>query len=307
MTRAATASISGPGASRLRPLRAARHGRRVPRIPLYDNFSAILTKAQRGLGLDAEQLAQRAGITVADVSALHAGRAEPAASRAVALALGLDPGALTDAAKRNWYPEQPEFPRGFAMFNTPFDGDSSVNSYLIWDTRTRLAAAFDTGTDVSGLLDAVAAEKLRLRYVFVTHTDEDHVAGVDRLAETGAEIWASEREPVAHPAAKTFVENAYFHLGELAVKTVFTPGHSPGQTTYFVTGLAWPLAVVGDSLFAGSIGGSATHFTDQWRNNWRKIFTLPADTVLACGHGPLTSLKQERQRNPFFASRAKRL
>jgi glyoxylase-like metal-dependent hydrolase (beta-lactamase superfamily II) len=68
-----------------------------------------------------------------------------------------------------------------------------------------------------------------------------------------------------------------------------------------VTGLSWPLAIVGDSLFASSIGGSASHFADQYKNDREKIFSLPRDTVLACGHGPLTTVAQEKEHNPFFA------
>ena len=103
------------------------------------------------------------------------------------------------------------------------------------------------------------------------------------------------------PGAKTFQENAYFHIGELAIKTLFTWGHSPGMTTFFVTGLSWPLAIVGDSIFASSMGGSPTNFEDQYRNNKEKLLTLPKDTVIASGHGPLTTLAQEKEHNPFFA------
>ncbi|HEX2100389.1 MAG TPA: MBL fold metallo-hydrolase, partial [Candidatus Synoicihabitans sp.] len=104
-----------------------------------------------------------------------------------------------------------------------------------------------------------------------------------------------------HPGAKTFAENAHFHIGELAIKTLTTSGHSPGQTTFFVTGLSWPLAIVGDSLFASSMGGSVDHFAEQHRNTLEKIFRLPRDTVIAPGHGPLTTLAQEKRYNPFFA------
>ena len=85
------------------------------------------------------------------------------------------------------------------------------------------------------------------------------------------------------------------------MKTLLTWGHSPGQTTFFVTGLSWPLAIVGDALFASSMGGSPTHFEDQFKNTSKKILMLPRDTVLACGHGPLTTVDQERRHNPFFA------
>ena len=274
----------------------------MPRLPLEDNFLDVLGKAQRGLKLDDRQLAERAGLRPDELDALRRGELREAPLRAVARALQLNGAALISLARRDWYPEQPDFPRGFALFNSRVDDEMTVNSYLVWDARSRLAAAFDTGMDARPVLDLIAAERLQLRYIFITHTHDDHVAALAPLATaTGAEVWASELEPVVHPGAKTFAENAHFHLGELAIKTLLTSGHAPGQTTFFVTGLSWPLAVVGDSLFAASVGGSREHYAEQLRNDREKIFRLPADTVLACGHGPLTTLAQERRHNPFFA------
>jgi glyoxylase-like metal-dependent hydrolase (beta-lactamase superfamily II) len=240
-------------------------------------------------------------VTLSDLAAVKSGTILDPVLRRLAPHLRLDPRALAELAYGRWRPNAPVFPRGFAMFNTAFE-DMTVNSYLVWDSRSRLAAAFDTGADCIPMLDLIAAERLTVRDIFLTHTHEDHIADLGRLAAaTGAQVWASEREPAPHPAAKTFGENAHFHLGEIAVKTLLTWGHSPGLTTYFVTGLSWPLAIVGDAMFAGSIGGSAEHFAEQQQNDRAKIFTLPRDTVLACGHGPLTTLAEERKHNPFFA------
>jgi hydroxyacylglutathione hydrolase len=274
----------------------------MPRIPLEDNFEDVINKAQRGLGISDEDLATRAEVSAEDLATIKSGKPINAVVRRVARHLRLNPAALEALAHKRWYPEQPNFPRGFMAFNTAY-GDMTVNSYLVWDSRERLAAAFDTGASCQAMLDIVETEGLRLRYVFVTHTHEDHIADLDRLiAESPeAEVWASEREPVAHPKAKTFAENAHFHVGSLAIKTLLTWGHSPGQTTFFVTGLSWPIAIVGDSLFASSMGGSPQHFVEQHRNNLEKILTLPRDTVIAPGHGPLTTLAQEKQHNPFFA------
>lgn len=272
----------------------------MPRLPLEDDFTDVLGKAQRGHRLSDAQLAARAGIGVPELQAVRGGEIREPILRALARALQLGPEALLALARRAWYPQQPVFPRGFALFNTLHE-DMRVNSYLVWNTATREAAAFDTGADAGPMLDTIAAESLRLRYIFLTHTHEDHVADLARLAgDTAAEVWAHELEPAPHPGAHTFTENAHFHLGDLAIKTLLTSGHSPGQTTYYVTGLAWPLAVVGDSLFAGSAGGSRTAFAAQLRHDREKILRLPADTVLACGHGPLTTVRQERTHNPFF-------
>jgi glyoxylase-like metal-dependent hydrolase (beta-lactamase superfamily II) len=273
----------------------------MPRIPLEDNFDDVINKTQRGLKISDADLAARADVAAEDLAAIKSGKPLDAVIRRVARHLRLSPDALEALAHKRWYPEQPVFPRGFAMFNTPY-GDMTVNSYLVWDPRDRVAAAFDTGATCTAMLDTIHAEDLTLRYIFLTHTHEDHVADLEKLArETKAEVWAHELEPAELPGAKTFKENAHFHLGVLAIKTLLTCGHSPGMTTYFVTGLSWPLAIVGDSIFASSMGGSPTHFADQFRNNKEKILKLPRDTVLACGHGPLTTLAQEREHNPFFA------
>ena len=273
----------------------------MARIPLEDNFNDVINKAQRGWKITDEDLAQRAEVSAEDLAAVKAGQPLFGVIRRVARHLKLSPDALEVLAHKRWYPLLPDFPKGFAAFNTPHE-DMTVNSYLIWDPRDRIAAAFDTGASCDGMLDFIRAEKLQLHYIFITHTHPDHVADLPRLATTTkAQVWSSEIEPVDYPGAKCFKENAHFHLGAIAIKTLLTSGHSPGQTTFFVTGLSWPLAIVGDSLFASSMGGSPTHFEEQLRNNREKIFTLPRDTALACGHGPLTTLAQEKRHNPFFA------
>jgi hydroxyacylglutathione hydrolase len=272
----------------------------MPRIPLEDNFTDIIGKAQRGLQLTDDALAAKAGVSLDELKAVKGGEIRDHVLRLLAKALQLERNALLALARREWYPEQPLFPRGFAMFNTVHE-DMTVNAYLVWDTKTGQAAAFDTGADAQPILDTIAAEKLRLRYIFLTHTHDDHVADLPKLASTGAAVWASELEPAPHPGARTFQENAHFHLGELSIKTLFTWGHSPGQTSFYITGLSWPLAIVGDSLFSGSMGGGIVSYDAQYRNNRTKLFKLPQDTVFACGHGPLTTLKQEKKHNPFFA------
>lgn len=273
----------------------------MPLIPIEDNFNDVINKAQRGYGLADAELAARAEVSPETLAAVKAGEADIAVIRRLARHLQLSPDALEALAKKEAYPRAPVFPRGFAMFNTPHE-DMTVNNYLVWDGKTRDAAVIDTGADVSDLLDLVAAENLRVKHILLTHTHDDHIAALPRLAEaTGAVVWSSEREPVDFPGARTFAENAYFHLGVIAIKALSTWGHSPGQTTFYVQGLSWPLALCGDSLFSASVGGSPTHFREQIKNTRARIFSLPKDTVIGPGHGPLTTLAHERKYNPFFA------
>jgi hydroxyacylglutathione hydrolase len=73
--------------------------------------------------------------------------------------------------------------------------------------------------------------------------------------------------------------------------------------TYVVTGLTRPIAIVGDSLFAGSMGGGNVSYRDALRTNLEKILTLPDQTIICPGHGPMTTVGEEKEHNPFFAER----
>ena len=70
--------------------------------------------------------------------------------------------------------------------------------------------------------------------------------------------------------------------------------------TYVIDGLDRPVAIVGDAIFAGSMGGGMISYEDALRTNREKIMTLPDDTVLCSGHGPLTTVGEEKKNNPFF-------
>jgi hydroxyacylglutathione hydrolase len=85
------------------------------------------------------------------------------------------------------------------------------------------------------------------------------------------------------------------------VETRLTCGHTSGGITYVVHGLEFPVAVVGDAMFAGSMGGGMVSYRDALRTNREQILTLPDDTILCCGHGPLTTVGEEKLHNPFFA------
>ncbi len=273
----------------------------MPLIPIEDNFNDVVSKAQRGYGISDAELAARAEVSAEDLAAVKAGQPLLPVLRRLARHLQLSPDALEVLAKKEAYPRAPLFPRGFAMFNTPHE-DMTVNNYLVWDPKTRDAAIIDTGADATELLQLVSSERLRVKQILLTHSHEDHVAALpELLAATRAEVWIHENEPLERSGLRRFADNAYFHLGVIAIKCLPTPGHSPGQTTFYVQGLSRPLALCGDALFSASVGGSPTHFREQVKSTRARIFSLPKDTVIGPGHGPLTTLAHERKYNPFFA------
>ncbi len=189
---------------------------------------------------------------------------------------------------------------GLAQFNTPFN-DMTVNAYLIWDPAAKVAAAFDTGSDCAGILERLDSLGLTLRFIFLTHTHGDHIFDLDRLIQrTGAPAFVSSREPLE--GAESIEPGRKFFLGSLRIGARLTWGHSRGGLTWVVTGLRRPVAVVGDALFAGSMGGGMVSYEDALKTNREEIFSLPDDTILCPGHGPMTSVGEERANNPFFAA-----
>lgn len=267
-------------------------------VPLEDNFADILNKAQRGLKIADSDLAAKSGVSLPDVKSLRAGKFDEDAARKIAPHLGLNADALVAIAKNRWQPRAVEL-GGLFSTNTPF-GDITVNAFLVWDRESREAAAFDTGADCSRVLRFIENNRLALRFILLTHTHGDHIFELDRLLEkTGAPAFVSRREPI--DGAQPFDEGKIFTVGKLHIDTRLTHGHSPGGITYVVSGLAKPVAIVGDALFAGSMGGGVVSYDDALRTNREQIFSLPDETIVCPGHGPMTTVGEEKKHNPFFA------
>lgn len=265
-------------------------------IALEDNFADVVGKAQRGLGLADRDLAARAGISMAALNRVKDEQHDAAVLRKIAPVLGLNARALAELPR---YRPAPIELAGLASFSTAY-GAMRVNSYLVWDAASGDAAAFDTGTDCAAMVKMLHSKNLKLTGIFLTHTHGDHVADLNRLrSETGAPVFVSKREPLH--GAETFEAGREFPCGRLRIETRSTWGHSRGGTTYLVHGLERPVAAVGDAVFAGSMGGGMVSYADALRTNREQILTLPPETVLCPGHGPLTTVGEEQRHNPFFA------
>jgi glyoxylase-like metal-dependent hydrolase (beta-lactamase superfamily II) len=270
-------------------------------IPLEDNVGDIIGKAQRGLGISDSELAEKARVDPQTIRKMREGDFDELALSRVAPLLDLSERALCELAKGKWHPEKIEGCDGIAQFNTDYQG-MAVNAYLAWDPASRAAVAFDTGADSNEMVRFANRHKLNIQLILLTHAHADHVADLPRLREeTGADVFTPAREPV--PGAEPIDEGKRFRLGKLEIDTRLTWGHSPGGMTYVVTGLARPIAIVGDSLFAGSMGGGNVSYHDALRNNLEKILTLPDDTIICPGHGPMTTVGEEKAHNPFFAGK----
>jgi hydroxyacylglutathione hydrolase len=193
------------------------------------------------------------------------------------------------------------------------------NAYLVWQPNSTQALAIDPG-DAPAIIQMLAAEKLQLAAILLTHSHVDHIDGV-------AELVRATNAPVyLHPEARLFYDNAGVQAAQFGMRVEtppppkhelqpgqlnlagiqfdvrYVPGHAPGHVLLYNAEAG--VAFVGDVVFQGSIGR-----TDLPGGNYQvlmssireEVMTLPEETKLYSGHGPVTTVGEERRFNPFIA------
>ncbi|MGF1448186.1 MAG: MBL fold metallo-hydrolase [Opitutales bacterium] len=270
---------------------------------LEDHYEDVLSKACSGLGIGKRELTERTGLPGESVHAAFRGTFETRTAEAVAPVLGLDAASLSRLGEGTPHPEFAP-PAGLRAFTTPHPvpgyEEMTVNAYLAWDTASKDAVVFDSGANASPMLDVISSEDLRVRAILLTHAHGDHIADLEKLgAQTGTPpvyIHANE----SAPGAQSIQGGWILDVGSLRITARETSGHSAGGTTYVVDGLEQPVAVVGDAIFASSVGGAGNAWTHALEAIRAQILSLPGDTLLCPGHGPLTTVAHEKAHNPFF-------
>lgn len=277
---------------------------RIRAMHLEDHAGDIIGKARLHTGISLEEVARAGGLSPAEWQRFEASgaAATPLDYVAIASLLGLDAPKL-QAVAAGWQPGPMDLEtwrelRVITTQKTAF----SVNCFLVWDEVTREAALFDTGFEATPALTFIAEESLDLRHIFITHAHSDHVAGLAavRTAHPKAKLHSSAADAAVHERNRS---NDFTHLGSLRITNRPTPGHAADGTTYILGNWpedAPPVAIVGDAIFAGSMGrapgaaGEAIHAVRE------QIFSLPDATLVCPGHGPLTTVALEKAHNPFF-------
>lgn len=272
---------------------------------LEDHLGDILRKGRKAANITLEAAAKAASLSIAELEALEESGKAPANANLSALAslLGLHPQKVAGIAK-GWLPSEKDLSlwRELRVFQTEQNG-IVVNSYLIWDEVSRDAAMFDTGWNAQSAIAAIEENQLQLRHIFLTHTHEDHIAGMAGLREKFPKAHLHTNAKSAPPQQRIRA-NDFIHLGSLRITNRETPGHAEDGVTYIVG--TWPedashVAIVGDAIFAGSIGTGFQSWDLAKQKVREQIFSLPADTLICSGHGPLTTVGEEKANNPFFA------
>ena len=273
-------------------------------VNLEDHLGDIIRKACAMSNVSAAAAAKAAGLSEAGLSALEesgqtAGRPD---LTALARLAGLNPAKLEGIAN-GWLPAEKDLGiwRELRMFTTASDG-MTVNCYLVWDEVTRDAALFDTGFDAKPVLDCITENQLQLRHAFITHSHYDHVEALPKIREAFPKVRLHSGSKNA-PVDQRNKPSEIVHLGGLRITHRETPGHADDGVTYIVGNWqddAPHVAIVGDAIFAGSIGRGNQSWDLARQKVSEQILSLPPETLICPGHGLLTTVAEEKEHNPFF-------
>jgi glyoxylase-like metal-dependent hydrolase (beta-lactamase superfamily II) len=278
---------------------------------LEDHLGDILRKAREAVNASPEVVAKVTGLSLEAVKNIEStgqapGTIQPFNDSIIQLwaeLVGLQPAKLAVIA-RGWRPE----PRDLCIWRelriiTTSQNGITVNCYLVWDEISREGALFDTGWDAGPILQVVEKNGVQLKHLFLTHTHEDHVAAMGALRERYPKLLLHTNSRNAPPQHRNR-PNDFLHLGNLRMTNRACPGHAEDGVIYVIGN--WPedaphVAIVGDTVFAGSIASGLESAALLKQNIVAQIFTLPAETLLCPGHGPLTTVAEEKAHNPFFS------
>jgi glyoxylase-like metal-dependent hydrolase (beta-lactamase superfamily II) len=198
-----------------------------------------------------------------------------------------------------------------------------ANCFIVGCKETREAAVIDPGDEADRILLALAQAKLTVKQIINTHGHFDHVGANKRMkAATGAPIlihaldapmlsmlsrsaaaWGMSAEDSPSPD-RTIDEGDEIRVGLLRLQVIHTPGHTPGGVSLIADGCAF----VGDTLFAGSVGRTdfpGGDFDTLKSSIQKKLFALGDEVRVFTGHGPETTIGEEKRYNPFVGMGAR--
>ena len=277
-----------------------------PSLPLEDELGDVLEKALRRRGLAIDDAAARAGIAMGRLRDALDYRSDLQCDelRRLAAVLGLNEVGLC-ALGTGHYPAPSIGALPFSVWPLRMPhGIGVVNAYLVGECASGRAILFDTGAGI-GALEAVWPAPVRqLDAVFLTHVEGEHAGGLcDVVARFGVrEVFI----PVgaSAPCGRAMGEGERRRFGGIEVSAFTTPGHAAAHNCYLVQPAAAPahtprLLISGDLVFAGSVGGAYFSHEQLQASLRRMLSAVPPCTILAPGHGPLTTVENELRYNPF--------
>jgi glyoxylase-like metal-dependent hydrolase (beta-lactamase superfamily II) len=279
-------------------------------MSLEDDFCDIIKKARCGQGLSLAEVARASGLPAGEVAMLERGGRKPTAHEVevLAMALGLRTEPLLESVLGCWRPAPPPMEAAVETVVGDLNG-YAVNGYVVYDAGE--AVFVDTAGLGEAMLAALKRLGLRLKAICLTHGHADHAGGLAVVLQHHRVPvylgWADKPLLGWIPTAGVLTpaeEGQALAVGRLLLHMIKTPGHTLGGTCYRLQGADHEVCFVGDTLFAGSIGWSnpASLYPVHLETVRTRLLTLPAHTLLLPGHGPATTVREERAHNPFAGS-----
>jgi glyoxylase-like metal-dependent hydrolase (beta-lactamase superfamily II) len=276
-------------------------------MPLEDDFCDIIKKARIGQGLSVTDVARMAVLPSGTITALERGVCPPDRSevRALAEALGLRSGPLEQIAIEKWEPIAPHQLAWVEMIQGSIGG-YGVQGYVIHDGGEALL--IDTAYNAPAMIECLSTHHLKLVGICLTHGHADHADGIEQILkfrEVPVYLGPEDVDLLSWqpPAAQLKVpqHGQTISVGRLSVHCLATPGHTPGGICYRVDADSQRMCFVGDTLFSGSIGRSnpSTLYCTHLQSVRTQVLGLPPEYRLLPGHGPATTVREERDHNPF--------
>jgi hydroxyacylglutathione hydrolase len=273
---------------------------------LEDELGDVLEKAARNVPLTVEGLAAASGIEPSRLKDAIDYRPDLTQAELARLAsvLNLNEVGLNALAQGRYPLPDPE---GLTFCLHPLRmpyGVGVANAYLV-STGGDSAVLFDTGASHAELHRAWPAKIQALDAVFITHYEAEHIGGLEVVLRE-SELGRFYGPPNGRwPECRGLAEGQQVTVGQIKVTAFSTPGHAAEHNCYLVETTAQPagpaLLISGDLIFAGSLGGGYFCCQRQLTHSRRIMGLLADDTVIAPGHGPLTTAANERTYNPFLA------
>lgn len=199
-------------------------------------------------------------------------------------------------------------------------GPLRCNCSVIGDETSHEAIVIDPGDDVETIIAVVEKHGLRVTQIVITHAHIDHVGGAVKLKTlTGAPLllnesddallkmldvqasWLGMKSPGHVTLDANICEGDLVRVGALEANVIHTPGHTQGSVCLFFS--TENTLIAGDTLFQGSIGRTdlpGGSYEKIIRSIHQKLLPLPGGTIVIPGHGPTTTIEEERERNPFL-------